>query len=371
MAVGHGAILSADELDALPGERWLPGREGIADGLRVPMPGTLADLTTRHQRFLARLGPEGLSPPPPLTAYRTVAYRRASDPPSHPSVSFSLMKLDGRGFRPFDPVRHTLTVARMMRRAVESAAAISAGWSEREIAEFVLGHREARDSATHIPVPEPRFAYLPLPSIERRGGDSVVVGSARRVMPATFAEGFSEKLDWARRVMPGQDLLDSDHQPVALLTQLPDREPMVRHYLQPASTWSTVTPVVLPGYDDPDHYRRRLQQGAAGADQQKTLLARLSQRIDGLLRKSIIQAGFSTLLAARAELEWRITGFWPGLDRADRYTVPEYLKRFPRLHVRLIWRDSEGRPLKVPGPICLGGGRFYGLGLFAGENLDA
>lgn len=40
-------------------------------------------------------------------------------------------------------------------------------------------------------------------------------------------------------------------------------------------------------------------------------------------------------------------------------------RRFPRLHVRIEWRDQAGRPVDVAGPCVIGGGRFYGLGLFA------
>ena len=91
----------------------------------------------------------------------------------------------------------------------------------------------------------------------------------------------------------------------------------------------------------------------------------LHRRIDGLLRKAIVQAGFSQVLADHADLEWRSTGFWPGTDLARHYGVPEHLRRFSRYHVRLKWCDERGRPVNVPGPICIGGGRFYGLGLFA------
>jgi CRISPR-associated protein Csb2 len=94
-------------------------------------------------------------------------------------------------------------------------------------------------------------------------------------------------------------------------------------------------------------------------------LERLGDRIDGLLRKAIVQAGFPQMLADHAELEWCSSGFWPGSDLASRYGAPEHLKRFPRLHVRVHWRNAGKRSVQVPGPICLGGGRFYGLGLFA------
>ena len=87
--------------------------------------------------------------------------------------------------------------------------------------------------------------------------------------------------------------------------------------------------------------------------------------MDGLLRKAIRQAGFSGELADNAALDWRSVGFLPGTELAGRYGVPDYLKRFPRLHVRIQWRDARGEPVQVPGPICIGGGRYFGLGLFA------
>jgi CRISPR-associated protein Csb2 len=100
-------------------------------------------------------------------------------------------------------------------------------------------------------------------------------------------------------------------------------------------------------------------------DEQKQLLSRLSDRIDGLVRKAIVQAGFSDVLAEHAVVDWRKVGYWPGVDLADRYGVPDHLKRFPRYHVRIGWRTAAGRPTRVPGPVCIGGGRFIGLGLFA------
>jgi CRISPR-associated protein Csb2 len=90
----------------------------------------------------------------------------------------------------------------------------------------------------------------------------------------------------------------------------------------------------------------------------------LGRRIDELLRKAIVQAGFSEDLARYAELEWRKTGFPAGVDLAERYGVPSHLKRFPRYHVRVRWRDRAGGEVKLAGPVCIGGGRFYGVGLF-------
>jgi CRISPR-associated protein Csb2 len=95
------------------------------------------------------------------------------------------------------------------------------------------------------------------------------------------------------------------------------------------------------------------------------LLDKLYSRIEALLRKAIMQAGFSQELADHANLEWRKVGFWAGAELADRYGVPQHLKCFPRFHVRIQWRDAQNKLVSIPGPICFGGGRFYGLGLFA------
>ncbi len=365
MAVGHGAVLSDGETAALPGERWLPHSTSGTNGLRTPVLGTLNDLIDRHKHFLARLGPEGLAPPPSLSAYRIVGYKPAIRPPSRFVAAFSLLKPDASGFRVFDTVRHGLTVAGMMRHAAK-AAAVSAGWSKSDINALVLGHSESEGVDEHVAVGPQRFAYLPLPSIEARGkGNGRVVGSIRRIALSSFVDDFGDRITWARHTLSGQELTDEDSkESVALLSLIPGTEKVVRHYTQSAASWATVTPVVLPGYDDPDHYRRRLKNNV-GADEQRKLLGRLGDRIDGLLRKAITQAGFSETLASHAELEWRSTGFWPGTDLASRYGAPDHLKHLPRLHVRVHWRDERKRAVQVPGPVCFGGGRFYGLGLFA------
>jgi CRISPR-associated protein Csb2 len=365
MVVAHGAIASDEQAGALSGERWLPSAEAADDGLRVPARGTLDALIQRHERFLSRLRPDGVfTPPPPLSSYLTFNYRRATDPAPSPVAAFSLLQVDASGFRAFDTARSALTVAGMMRHATRLAATRS-GWPEPKINAFILGHGESKGDAKHLAVGPRRFAYLPLPSIERRGQGKTRIASVRRGLVTAFADGCEAEITWARRTLSGQPLIDeSKKQPVSLLSQLPATDNVVRQYTRLAATWATVTPVVVPGYDDPSHYRRRLKR-ATSADEQKRLLDCLSERIEALLRKAITQAGFSAALAAHADLEWRKVGFWPGSDLADRYGVPNHIRRFPRYHVRLHWRDENEQPVQVAGPVCLGAGRFLGLGLFA------
>jgi len=230
---------------------------------------------------------------------------------------------------------------------------------------FISGHAEQLGEPHH-PVGQERFAYLPLPSIEFRGeGRAMVVGPIRRALVTVPAVGHRREVDWAGKVLTGMELMDEHtRQPQALLSRLPTNDRQIQRYLRYSSTWATVTPVVLPGYDDSRHYRRRLKNNT-DAENQKRWLGKLHDRIDSLIRKAIGQAGYSDMLKEHAAVEWRAAGFWPGTDLVSRYGVPDHLKQFSRYHVRIEWRDANGHPVSIPGPICIGGGRFNGLGLFA------
>jgi CRISPR-associated protein Csb2 len=367
LAIGTATIVTAEELSSLAGEQWLPRGAAARAGLRVPVNGTLEALIHRYGRFLERIGPHGFDPPPPLTSYASVEYRRAVDVRFRPVAAFSTLRLDASAMRSFDTPRRALTVAGMLRHATRVAAE-HAGWPEQMINGFVLGHAEVAEKSEPAAVGPTRFAYLPIPSIEHRGLGRARAGAVRRCILTCFSEDGDVEVAWARRTLSGQELVNArSAEPTALLSLLPENEKTIRRYRGPASTWSTVTPVVLPGYDDPAHYRRRLERGVA-PEEQKRLLAQLDARVEGLLRKAIVQAGFPRILAEYAAIEWRETGFMPGTDLVWRYGVPDHLRRFPRLHVRLRWRDASLNGVAVPGPICIGGGRYYGIGLFVAES---
>ena len=385
MTVGSGSLLSETDLRQLPGEFWFPQGTSGEESHRVPCSATLDALIARHKQFLNRLGQHDsdgdkhivwnscFSDVPPLdgSAYQRVAYRRPEDLLPRSFAAFQILSTDGTGFRAFDPARSGLTLAGMTRCAAKIAAERAGGtWAKEKINAFVLGHGNGGDEAKpdeHFPVGPQRFAYIPLPSIEPRSArESRVVGSIRRVMLTCFAGGCDDELGWARRMLSGEELIDERKKAaVALLSVIPGNEKIVRCYTQAATTWATVTPVVLPGYDDPEHLRRRMNNGNLTSEQHRRIVERLADRIDALLRKAIIHAGLPQELAENAELEWRKVGFWPGTDLADRYGVPDHLKRFPRFHVKVRWRNGNKEAIEVPGPICFGGGRFYGIGLFA------
>jgi len=344
LVAGHGRVISEAELGELAGERWSPAADSI-HLLRVPKAGTLSALSERHRSFLNRL-PEtgGFVPVPPLSTFTTIAYRRSTDPAARAFAAFQLLKPDATGLRAFSAVRDLRRVVGMLRDAT-ARAAHAAGWDESKIASVILGHGESHGEQ-HKPVPSGRFAFLPVPSLESRGRDKPrVVGAIRRALIVSLSDEGAADTAWVRRALSGFDLIDEvEQEPTAILSLLPTSEAMLSNFASPrgASVWATVTPVVLPGHDD----RRRT-------------------KAEELLRKAIRQAGYSETLAQFAEIEWRGVGYWPGLDLAAHYSVPEYLRHFPRYHVRIHWKDAAGNSLPLRGPLCLGGGRFGGLGLFA------
>lgn len=366
LVVGDATVLNEMETNGVGGERWLPSGASAELGLRKPISGSLDELIFRHGAFAARIGADGFTAPPPLSRYELVDYRRATDPVQRPFVVLSLIRTEAAGFRAFDPVRKGLTVAGMVRHATK-AAAQNAGWDEDKLARCVLGHGEARNTEYAAPS-GPRFAFLPLPSVEPRGEDGRVVGRIRRVMLTTFGEGMRSEMAWAKQSLTAQELIDEDtDEPVALLSLLPSGDNVAANYTRRASTWITVTPVVLPGYDDPDHLKRKIAKGVS-VEQKQKFLRRLADRMDALIRKSMVHAGIPKALADMAVIEWRKVGFIAGVDHADRYGVPGHIARYPRCHVRLHFRDEHGLDANIPGPLCIGAGRYFGLGLFAPET---
>ena len=367
MAIGCACMLSKGDAVKLDGQRWLPCNCDNRIELRVATARTLEALRARHNAFLHRLD-DGYRKVPPLSSksYLRVGYRSDTQPAAPRIAAFELLKLDTSGFRPFDKVK-TCQVAGMLRHATAETAE-KAGWNKHRIGAFVLGHGEKTREETHQPVGSERFAYIPLPSLVSKGAAANIVADIRRALIFVPESGHESEINWVRRALSGCELTDEQsHSAQAIISLIRNSDKMVQRYTKTSAVWATVTPVILPGYDDPKHYRRRIEKGVS-ATEQRRLLERLSDRIDRLLRKAIIQAGFSETLATHADVEWRKVGYWPGADRADRYFVPRHLRKFPAYHVRILWRDASGESITLPGPIVIGGARYSGLGLFAGTK---
>ncbi|MCI0747477.1 MAG: type I-U CRISPR-associated protein Csb2 [Verrucomicrobia subdivision 3 bacterium] len=373
LVVADTSVLDEAGTAKLPGKRWQPATEGTGTSLRTPKAGTLEDLNRRHQAFLNRVTSNGgFAPVPPLTVFGITDYRSGSEAPRFPYAVFVLRKPDDSGFRAFDAARRGLHVAGMFRHAASRPEiARSIGWNDEDARRIILGHAET-PGTQHQPVEGARLAFLPLPSIEKRERKERVVGGIRRVLVTARGSLAPQEFRRFTQRFDGQELTDEKTQETAaLIFRQGENDGAIRPYLEKSATWATVTPVILPGYDDPRKLRQRLNANASPlltAAGKAELLRKLDQRIELLLRKAICQAGFPEVMAQHAELDWGSSGFWPGVPLASQYAVPGQHRRYRRLHVRITWRSPDGEAIKVPGPVCIGGGKHSGLGLFA--SLD-
>jgi CRISPR-associated protein Csb2 len=367
LAIGHGRMVGPEEVSALKGERWEPTGESAAVQLRVPTPATFDALVARYAEFRDRLGEEGFRPVPPLTAFAVVGYRRPTDTAGRPFAAFELRTIDFERFRPFDATRNACSVAGMVRNALAGLARQMRpfGWTDGDINACVHGHTPDGEHPARGPDADRRFAYLPLPSIERRGSAGAVVTAIRRVL-VVGPPDHDRQVAWAR-VLSGQELTPLGNTPPAAL-RLIDKSPAALRsdanlgpYVATAAVWSTVTPVVMPGHDDPGKLRQRLEK-MRDPQAKKRLLLRIERRAETLLRKAFEQAGLPAELVRAATLEWRSTGFRPGVDLAHRYRVPESPKKLPTCHVRVKF------PVPICGPLAVGAGRYRGMGVFVAEG---
>ncbi|HEX4612099.1 MAG TPA: type I-U CRISPR-associated protein Csb2 [Urbifossiella sp.] len=180
-----------------------------------------------------------------------------------------------------------------------------------------------------------RFAFLPLPTIEKRPTGEVV-GGICRVLVVVPPE-LPAAARWAQ-ALSGQQLDPLEGTRPAALRLIDPPDWVVNRYLAKARVWTTVTPVLRPGFDDRD-----------------------PKKAEGLLRKAFEHAGFPPELVKQAGLEWRAVGFRGGVEHVRRFEPPENLRGFARFHVRVTW------PVEVPGPVAGGAGRYRGFGVFVSE----
>lgn len=336
MAIGDGAIMES-EPEVKTGEKWLPmpnAEEGVP--LRVPQPptrheqsGSLNELRSRFAASLKRIAVEGRNPVPPLSAFRLVAYRRATDPPSRPYAAFAFYEPDSSRRRPF-PAGRAIAVAGMVRFLAGKMARQTGHHDPNRgldawVNDYVMGHGEADGL-------RPRFSYLPLLTIRPPN----ILSAINRVIIAEPPGGNGEHVAWVRRALRGQVLISKEGNEVALLMAAGSDDKVLARYVGASDTWATVTPVVLPGSDDGKF-----------------------AKAEKLFFKALGHAGYSS--EGLAELEFRNVSFWPGGELALRFHRPDYLKNgyWSVYHVRLRWKNA------IKGPIALGAGRHCGLGIFA------
>lgn len=322
-AVGNGRILTETEAAALRGTRWRP-RRAKARTWRIPKPGSLEDLESTHHSFLQRVEGRRYHPRREPRQFDVVTYASAATLPPRPHAAFELP--EGIAF----PQERANEVAAMLRSLVCRCAKEDTHEFPGGSATYVAGHVAEESERT-----PPRFSYLPLPTIGHPHSDGMI----RRLLVAEPYGGDGSHARWARQRLLGQQLRDKDGHARGLLLD-PWRaasEPMVMRYVGESADWSTVTPVILPGFDDGKQ-----------------------AKAEKLVLRAIAQAGLRPDMVS--DLVLRKAPFWPGSQHPRQYHRPAYLLGLPAWHVWLRFRQP------ISGPLALGAGRHFGLGLFVAEQ---
>lgn len=178
---------------------------------------------------------------------------------------------------------------------------------------------------------ERRIRVQPLPNVGYQHAD----GRIRRVL-LTAPESVEEDhwLDVLFRLV-GADLIpEGQGEAIGSLTPIGGEDRILQRYYAESRTWTSATPVVLPGHD---HRRGRA-------------------RPERTARRLLRHAGIPEALVENITLE--PAARLRGSGMPSQYQRPKHLERFPCQHMTIRWRCP------VTGPVFLGAGTGYGLGLF-------
>ena len=319
-AVGHGidAAVARTALVEHPapvkGVQYTPSPAGVLR-LDVPYPGAFDALEERFQRFRGRVGSRSVSGVPEAPR-QSAAYASDRDPPPVRHRAFRLLDMRDSPLA-FEGIR-TMEVAAMTRHAM-GIAARNVGLDPATVSDL-MGHGGSR-----------RIRAQPLPNVGHQYAD----GRIRRVL-LTAPKSVREE-DWLDVVtrMIGAELVPlGGTGPVGILEPAEDGDRMVARYCCRSVAWTTATPVVLPGRD--------CRRGRP----------RPVRSVRRLLRHAGIPEGLVE------EVAMEPAGLLTGSAAPKLYRRPRHLSDWPCTHISVRWRSP------IAGPLVLGAGAGYGLGLF-------
>jgi len=341
LAIGHGQIADAPSAvtDGLSMLHARPSGVGGGVALRVPVAGSLDSLEAAYQASLNRIRAGGEvhdQPTPPVCEKRVYGMS-----PARPFCAFAFQTHDEEvvPFRPLQIkelvglVRHA-AACDAVRLAAETLNASLPPDQAIDVDQTVLGHPPDG--------PGPRLSFLPLPSIGHPHSD----GQIRRIIltesttgPGVLCRLLAEALHG--RVLEPDPSAEAPWPGGVRLVRLAPTDRFLRHYTASAMVWASVTPVLLPGYDDRKQHR---------GNHQKRL-----DRAEQLVGKALVQAGVD----APARIEVTRVPWWPGALHARDYRPRIKLTDYPRWHVRLTFEQPW------TGPLVIGAGRHAGFGVMA------
>lgn len=303
-----------------------PGTTGRTR-LATPIEGTLADLHSSYERFTKRTSKRGVDTHTRPTRFGDQPYVVTGELPV-PVTRFVLLKPDDDdNFTP--PAWHNcMKVAGWLRHA--AAQHLGREFEAAFIQEYVQGHTQADEKSR-------RVSYVPLPSICGPFPD----GQIRRAIVVEPAGAIGEVVRLLELKLTGSLLHDKFGAARCCLGPQEGKDSVFVRYLpdQGATTWRSVTPVVLHGHNV-------ARRGVISVSKTERLLLR-----------AFAMAGFPE--ESIESLAFQAGPLWPGSQHAAAILVPDHLNGYPRLHVAVRFRQP------VHGPVLAGIGRHYGIGLFA------
>jgi CRISPR-associated protein Csb2 len=228
------------------------------------------------------------------------------------------------------PAEALVRLSAWMRHA--TGEAMRGKTSEEILRGFVLGHTKKSDA-------EDRLSYIPLPSVGNKHAD----GRIRRVMLSALRGSLPQGIGELGAVLDQAYLYDLNSVARARLVMLDrktETDGVSMAYIGGLETWSTVTPVILHGHN----FRNRKED---------------PRRTQKLLIEAFSQAGYAGLVDS---LEYGKLPFNSCGRHVKEYSLPEHLRSWPRYHVRVKFTKE------IAGPIVIGIGKHYGLGLFANSR---
>lgn len=294
----------------------------------IPAPGYLDDLMAAHQRLSNRQTRDGINPSIRAFGYAHQRYI-ISGALGTPTAQFLLRELKEPSAFYKVPWALGMKVAAWMRRAAAEALR-QENYREDFINSYVLGH--GNGYARHM-------SFAPAPTIGMSHSD----GAIRRAMlvePSDSGDAVCPLLQLKLSTSTLHELTESGpSREVCTMTEADQNDSVFRLYLaESKSLWNTVTPVILHGYNT--------EHGKFSLKKTEQLLYQAFEK-SGYPQKSI------------SALYFQPAPFWPGTEGALQMRVPQHLGKWPRYHVSVRFHEP------VTGPLLVGIGRHYGIGLFA------
>lgn len=297
-----------------------PSQAFMRNPLRVPVSGSLASLTVREHARKERMESKSFVDPP--IVYDERSYDCGSCSSQRPFLLYDLHDLGQNGWLRW---RHNegVTVAAMIRHALSTRV-------PQAYVDYATGHTKGE-------LIDDRLSWIPLPTIGHTHAD----GRIRRAM-VLGPEGEqhnSERFREIRHALAHAPLLQHGKQ-VGTIDETDDVGGVVRSYLDAGTRWHTVTPLVTHG---------RTTRGG-----------RQKGKFDPHKAEKLILAAFANAgLPPVVAMHYQPAPFERSGRAARDYRVPRHLAALSRFHVSVTFAEP------VSGPVLVGVGRHYGLGLFS------